>query len=72
MIKYSDGSSFNGLLKEGQLWKKGNREKTIVKFDKYNMYYKTGKDKKEGTVTCVKRSSFRSWLYSGAVLQIEN
>jgi hypothetical protein len=49
-------------LKPGQVWMKNGRERTIVQFDKVHMYYKTKKDIKEGTMTCVLRSTFRNWL----------
>lgn len=70
MIKCSDGKRFKGKLKAGQVWVKGNREKTIVNFDGTYMRYMTKKDIKDGTVTTVYRGSFRDWIHSGAVLRV--
>lgn len=70
MIKCSDGKRFNGQLKEGQVWVKGNREKTIVNFDDTYMRYRTKKDIQDGTVTTVYRSSFRDWIHTGALLRV--
>lgn len=72
MIKCTDGSRFNGILEAGQVWVKGNREKEIVNFDGAYMRYKTKKDKKDETVTTVFRSSFRDWVYSGAMLKVDS
>jgi hypothetical protein len=69
MIKCTDGSRFNGLIKEGQVWVKGNREKIIVNFDDTYMEYQTKKDIKENTVTRVYRSVFSDWVNSGAMLK---
>lgn len=67
----SDGTKFNGMLAVGQVWKKKRRTREIVMFDDTYMYFKTKQDKREGTVSRVYRSSFRDWLFSGAVLQKE-
>ncbi|WAB25378.1 hypothetical protein M5_0200 [Lysinibacillus phage vB_LfM_LysYB2] len=69
MPECSDGSKFDGMLAPGQVWKKKNRTRKIVKFDDVHMYFKTKQDEREGTVSRVYRSSFRDWLFSGAVLQ---
>lgn len=69
MIKCTDGSRFNGLLKEGQIWVKGNREKKIVNFDDTYMRYQTKKDIKDNIVTTVYRGIFRDWVHSGAMLK---
>ncbi|AGR46627.1 hypothetical protein vBBak6_074 [Bacillus phage v_B-Bak6] len=69
MITYTDGTLFNGKLEVGQVWVKGNREKTIVGFDAFYMYYKTKTDIKKGTTTGVRRSVFRDWVTSGAMLK---
>ncbi|AZU99090.1 hypothetical protein pW4_75 [Bacillus phage pW4] len=66
MITYTDGTIFRGVLAAGQTWVKGNRERTIVKFDDVCMYYTTKKSK---GVKVVYRSSFRNWLTSGAMLK---
>jgi len=67
MITYTDGTRFRGVLAAGQTWVKGNRERTIVKFDDVCMYYKT---KNSDEVKVVFRSSFRAWFTSGAMLKI--
>jgi len=69
MITHVDGTRFNGNLAKGQIWVKGNREKTIVYFNGHTMKYQTKKDIKNGTVTTVKRSSFRDWVTTGAMLK---
>lgn len=66
MIEYTDGSRFDGHLKIGQVWVKGNRERTIVDFGPIFIYYKTKTDIKNGTTTGILRSSFRKWATSGA------
>ncbi|AKQ08242.1 hypothetical protein PP655_gp050 [Bacillus phage PBC4] len=70
MITYTDGTIFRGRLMVGQIWVKGKREKLIVGFDEFYMYYQTKTDRKKGTITGVRRSSFRKWLTSGAMLKI--
>lgn len=69
MIECTDGTLFDGFLEVGQVWVKGNREKTIYEFDEMWMYYQTKTDLKKGTVTGVRRSIFRKWLRSGAMLK---
>jgi hypothetical protein len=71
MVLCSDGSRFDGQLKNGQVWVRGNREKEIVSFDDTYMIYVTKKDKKTGTSTKVYRSSFRDWVLGGAVLKVD-
>ncbi|EOO44169.1 MULTISPECIES: hypothetical protein [Bacillus] len=72
MMKCTDGTRFNGVLKEGQVWVKGRTVRVIVRFDEDVMVYKSNKDFKDGTVTTVRRSVFRRWLKSGerAMLQV--
>ena len=72
MMKCTDGTRFNGVLKEGQVWVKGRTVRVIVRFEEDVMVYKSKKDFKEGTVTTVRRSVFRRWLKSGekAMLQV--
>ncbi|PEN97778.1 hypothetical protein CN553_12060 [Bacillus cereus] len=72
MMKCTDGTRFNGILKEGQVWVKGRTVRVIVRFDEDVMVYKSKKDFKDGTVTTVRRSVFRRWLKSGerAMLQV--
>ncbi|MGQ7228322.1 hypothetical protein [Bacillus cereus group sp. Bce029] len=65
MIKCTDGSRFNGVLKEGQVWVKGKTVRVIVRFDENVMVYKSKTDFKNNTVTTVRRSVFRRWLHSG-------
>lgn len=67
MITYTDGSVFKGNLAIGQVFVKGNREKTILHFNEFYMYYQTKTDIKNGTITGVRRSIFRKWLNSGGV-----
>lgn len=65
MMKCTDGTRFNGILKEGQVWVKGRTVRVIVRFDEDVMVYKSKKDFKDGTVTTVRRGVFRRWLKSG-------
>lgn len=69
MVTYTDGTKFDGNLAVGQVWVKGTREKVIYGFDTFYMYYQTKTDLKKGTVTGVRRSIFRKWLTSGAMLK---
>jgi hypothetical protein len=71
MIKCTDWTRFDGRLKEGQIWVKGNREKRIVSFDDTYMKYQTKKDINDNSVTKVYRSVFRDWVHSGAMLKVE-
>ncbi|KDN91270.1 hypothetical protein MF621_004072 (plasmid) [Bacillus velezensis] len=69
MITITSGKAFNGRLKAGQVWVKGKNERVIHSFNDTFMYYQTKKGVKEGRITAVLRSSFRNWVYSGAMLK---
>lgn len=70
MIAYTDGTRFDGRLKFGQVWIKGNTVREIVRFDEHVMVYRNKKNVKEGTVTTVPRSTFRNWIHGKVKAQV--
>jgi len=61
-MKCTDGTNFYGGLLRGQTFIKGGRERVLVKFTGSHVWFKTKKDLKNNTVSCVQRNSFREWV----------